>query len=199
MNRRKSNFFSQLTRIGKRGEIGRMGNTDAKGHFQVYTGDGKGKTTAALGLALRAAGRGYPVYIGQFMKGRDYGELKGLEKLGCVTLEQYGDAAWHFKGRVSEAQIKRAEAGLAKARAAIESGRYRVVILDEMNMAVWFGLLSLESALELARMPRGETELVYTGRNADPALIGAADLVTEMREVKHYYAAGVPARRGIEF
>lgn len=176
-----------------------MGKTGAKGYFQVYTGDGKGKTTAALGLALRAAGRDHPVYIGQFMKGRDYGELKGLERLGCVTLEQYGDAAWHFKGKVSEAQIERAKEGLARARSAIESGRYRIVILDEVNMAVWFGLISVENALQLARLPRGETELVYTGRNADPAIIAAADLVTEMREIKHYYAAGVPARRGIEF
>lgn len=176
-----------------------MGKMDAKGYFQVYTGDGKGKTTAALGLAIRAAGRDYPIYIGQFMKGQDYGELRSLEKLGCVTLEQYGDAAWHFKGKVSEEQIERAKEGLARARSAIESGRYRIVILDEVNMAVWFGLISVENALSLVRIPRGETELVYTGRNADPALIEAADLVTEMREVKHYYAAGVPARKGIEF
>lgn len=168
------------------------------GYFQVYTGEGKGKTTAALGLALRASGRGLPVYIGQFMKGQDYGELHALPRLGSVTHEQYGDPGWVYKGKITEAQRALATDGLKKARAALASGRYRIVILDEINMAIWFGLISLEVALELIDgRPKG-TELIFTGRRAADEIIERADLVTEMREVKHYYTQGVPAREGIE-
>lgn len=172
---------------------------EERGRFQIYTGDGKGKTTAAIGLAMRAAGRGHRVYIGQFMKGQDYGELHSLGRMDEIEIEQYGDPAWHFAGKLTPAQLERAAVGLESARAALESGRYRLVILDEINMAIWFGLIALEDALALARAPRGATELVYTGRRADPALIELADLVTEMREIKHYYASGLQAREGIEY
>jgi cob(I)alamin adenosyltransferase len=168
------------------------------GYFQVYTGDGKGKTTAALGLAVRASGRGLPVYIGQFMKGQDYGELHALPLLKTVTHEQYGDIGWVYKGKVTEAQRARAREGLRKARAALVSGAYRIVILDEINMAVWFELITLEEALELVAARPRHVELVFTGRRAEPAVLEKADLVTEMREVKHYYSQGVPARKGIE-
>ncbi|MGC9452055.1 MAG: cob(I)yrinic acid a,c-diamide adenosyltransferase [Oceanipulchritudo sp.] len=175
-----------------------METKTADGYFQVYTGDGKGKTTAALGLALRASGRGLPVYLGQFMKGQDYGELHALPKLERVTCEQYGDVGWVYKGKVTEAQRALAQKGLRKGRAALVSGAYRIVILDEINMAVWFDLISLDQALALVGERPAAVELVFTGRRADPAIIDRADLVTEMREVKHYYTQGVPAREGIE-
>lgn len=168
------------------------------GYFQIYTGEGKGKTTAALGLALRAAGRGYPVYIGQFMKGQDYGELYSVPLLKTITLEQFDDPGWVYKGKVTEAQRANAHEGLEKARAAMLSGDYKIVILDEMNMAVWFELITLEEALQLVEDKPAGVELIFTGRRAADELIEKADLVTEMREVKHYYTQGVPARHGIE-
>ncbi len=175
-----------------------MSKETRRGCVQVYTGEGKGKTTAALGLALRASGHGLPVYIGQFMKGQDYGELHALPLLRTVTVEQYGDPGWVHSGHVTEAQRALARTGLEKARAALTGGAYRIVILDEINMAVWFGLLPVESVLELIAQRPPETELVLTGRRADPRILERADLVTEMREVRHYYASGVPARIGIE-
>lgn len=175
-----------------------MTTEQADGYFQVYTGDGKGKTTAALGLALRAAGRGYRVYLGQFMKGQDYGELHSLPLLETVTHEQYGDVGWVYKGKVTEAQRAAAHEGLRKGREALESGEYRIVILDEINMALWFELISLEEVLELIRKRPPQVELVFTGRRAHEEVVARADLVTEMREVKHYFSQGVPARKGIE-
>lgn len=169
-----------------------------RGCFQVYTGNGKGKTTASLGLAVRAAGNGFAVYIGQFMKGQDYGELHALPRHPEITLEQYGEPGWVHKGKVKPEQRAQAEAGLAKARDALASGSYRVVILDELNMALWFELLPLPAVLELIDARPEATELILTGRNAAPEVMERADLITEMREVKHYYNAGVPARRGIE-
>ena len=175
-----------------------MSADDREGYFQVYTGDGKGKTTAALGLALRAAGRGYPVYLGQFMKGQDYGELHSLPLLKTVTHEQYGDPGWVYKGKVTEAQRAAALEGLKKGEKALHSGQYRIVILDEINMALWFELVSLEQVLELIENRPPEVELIFTGRRAHDAVLQKADLVTEMKEVKHYFSKGVPARKGIE-
>lgn len=169
-----------------------------RGFFQVYTGDGKGKTTAALGMALRASGHEMPVYIGQFMKGQDYGELRSLPRLGTVTLEQYGDPGWVRKESIKPEQRAMAEAGLEKAREALHSGRYDIVILDELNMIVWFGLVQLDAVLKLIDERPDTVELVVTGRRADPAIIERADLVSEMREVKHYYTQNVQARKGIE-
>jgi cob(I)alamin adenosyltransferase len=169
-----------------------------RGYFQVYTGEGKGKTTAALGLALRASGRGIPVYIGQFMKGQDYGELHALPRLETVTHEQYGDPGWVYKGKITPAQRALAEEGLRKGKEALFSGQYRIVILDEINMAIWFGLIGLEEVLELIDSRPADVELIFTGRRAAEEVIEKADLVTEMREVKHYYTQGVGARKGIE-
>ncbi len=197
-DRAKSTLFSRLTEIPLIGHAFGVSNEQEDGYFQVYTGEGKGKTTAALGLALRASGRGLPVYIGQFMKGQDYGELHALPKLPGVTHEQYGDPGWVYKGKITEAQRARAHEGLARAREALYSGKYRIVILDEINMAVWFELISLEEALELVEKRPRKVELIFTGRRADPQVLEQADLVTEMREVKHYYSQGVPARKGIE-
>lgn len=168
------------------------------GCVQVYTGDGKGKTTAAMGLAVRASGHGMQVYFGQFMKGQDYGELRSLPRLGTVTLEQYGDPGWCYKGKIREAQRDMARVGLEKGRAALFSRRFEVVILDEINMAVWFELISEEAVLEMiGQRPKG-IELVLTGRRASQAIMDSADLVTEMKEIKHYYQQKIPSRKGIE-
>ena len=170
-----------------------------RGCIQVYTGLGKGKTTAALGLALRAAGAGLPVYIGQFMKGRETSELAGLRKLGRrVKVERFGSGKWVCRHKPDADEILRACQGLRSVRCALASGRYRVVILDEVNCALHAGLLAVKDILRLLRTRPPEVEVVLTGRNAPKAILRAADLVTEMREVKHYFRKGVPARTGIE-
>jgi len=169
-----------------------------RGYVQVYTGDGKGKTTAALGLALRAAGAGLNVYIAQFVKGRPYSELEALERLGDrITIRQFGRRCF-ITGPPTAEDITAAREGLEAARKAIESGRYDVVILDEANIAVHFGLFSAAELLDVVRARPGHVELVITGRRVHPDVLACADLVTEMREIKHYYREGAAARRGIE-
>jgi cob(I)alamin adenosyltransferase len=169
------------------------------GYVHVYTGDGKGKTTAAIGLAVRAAGHDRWTYIGQFMKGQEYGELTALEHLPQVTIEQYGDQGCIRKEEVTPKHIADARAGLERAREALLSGRHAVIVLDEVNVAIWFGLLEEEAVLELVEERPPGVELVLTGRRAPQAILDRADLVTEMREVKHYYTGGVLARKGIEY
>ncbi len=168
------------------------------GQVQLYTGDGKGKTTAALGLALRAAGHGMRTYIGQFMKGQSYGELEALRDHPFITIEQYGDPRCIRREEVTPEHIAQAQRGLERARAAMLSGQYDIVVLDEVNVSIWFGLLSTEEVLAFLDQRPAEVEVVLTGRRAPPELIERADLVTEMREVKHYYQRGLPARNGIE-
>ncbi len=169
-----------------------------KGYVQIYTGDGKGKTTAAFGLALRAAGAGLPVFIAQFMKGGDYSEVRALGRFeDLITLRQYGRGRF-IRGKPAEEDIRAAKEGLAEVRSILRSGRYRVVILDEAGIAAFYGLVSVEDLLALIDGKPADVELVITGRRADPRLLARADLVTEMREVKHYYSGGVQARRGIE-
>lgn len=168
-----------------------------RGYVQVYTGDGKGKTTAALGLALRAAGAGLRVFIGQFVKGMEYSELRALARFPEIEVRRYGRTC--FIDREPEPEdIAAARAGLAEARAETLSGRWDLVILDEANIATHFGLFPVEELLALMIAKPEGVELVITGRRADPAIIAAADLVTEMREVKHYYERGVQSRKGIE-
>jgi len=170
------------------------------GLVQVYTGDGKGKTTAALGLALRAAGWSMRTYIGQFLKGRHYGELESIKRLApYITLEQYGLDAWVHVDRVTPEHQAAAQAGLAKARQALLSGEYDIVILDEVNTALFFGVLTEEEVLELIDARPPNVELILTGRRAPQAIMDRADLVTEMREVRHPYSRGFQARQGIEF
>jgi len=170
----------------------------SKGYVQVYTGDGKGKTTAALGLALRASGHGMRTYIGQFMKGQHYGELEALREHPTITIEQYGDVRCIRREEVAPEHVAQARRGLERAREAMLSGRYDIVVLDEVNMAIWFGLLTVEEVLAFLDQRPEHVEVILTGRRAPPELIGRADLVTEMREVKHYYQQGVLAREGIE-
>jgi cob(I)alamin adenosyltransferase len=170
----------------------------ARGYVQLYTGDGKGKTTAALGLALRASGHGLRTYIGQFMKGQACGETRALTGHPHITLEQYGDVLCIRREDVTPEHVAQAQRGLAAARAAMLSGEYDLVVLDEVNVTVWFGLLNVHAVLALLDERPAQVELILTGRRAPAELIARADLVTEMREVKHYYTEGVSARKGIE-
>jgi cob(I)alamin adenosyltransferase len=169
------------------------------GMVQVYTGNGKGKTTAALGLALRALGHGMKVYMIQFMKGDPgYGELRTARGLSGFTIRQCGRSDFVNRDHPDEEDVALARQGLAHAREIVASGRYDLVILDEINVAMDFHLIPTESVLDLIRSkPRG-VELVLTGRGAPKRVIEAADLVTEMREIKHYYQRGKTARDGIE-
>jgi cob(I)alamin adenosyltransferase len=172
----------------------------SKGYVQVYTGDGKGKTTAALGLALRASGHGMRTYIGQFMKGQHYGELDALRDNPYITIEQYGDVRCIRREEVTPEHVAQAHQGLERAREAMLGLReqYNIVVLDEVNVAIWFGLLAVEEVLAFLDQRPEDVEVILTGRRAPQELIELADLVTEMREVKHYYQQGVMARRGIE-
>jgi cob(I)alamin adenosyltransferase len=170
-----------------------------RGYVHVYTGEGKGKTTAAMGLALRAAGHGRRVYIGQFMKGRVIGEVKALEGFECVEVEQFGAAGRSPVGHGEGTHAQRAHDGLARARDVLRGGDHDLVILDEIDVAVACGLLTTGDCLALLDLRPRHVELVLTGRAAPRAIQDRADLVTEIREVKHYYRGGAAARAGIEY
>ena len=172
-----------------------------KGRFQLYTGNGKGKTTAALGLAVRAACAGMKVYIGQFMKGQDYSELCLPDHFPeTITMEQYGTPRLICKGeKPSEDDMRSAAAGLDKIKTIMVSGEYDLVIADELNVAVHMGILTGKDVMDFIGQRPDDVELVLTGRYAPESFIEAADLVTEMREIKHYYATeNLQAREGIE-
>ncbi len=181
-----------------------MGNfekgTFEEGYVQIYTGNGKGKTTAALGLTLRAVAHGMRVYIAQFLKGQDYGELHAIrERLGdFVTVEQFGTPRFVKTGQIGEEDYQLAKEGMDKVKRALFGEDYKIVIMEEANVAIYLGLLSKNDVLELIKTKPREKELIITGRYAPDEVIEAADLVTEMREVKHYYQKGVMARPGIE-
>jgi len=166
--------------------------------IQVYTGNGKGKTTAAMGLALRAVGAGFKVYIGQFVKGRCYNEIKALKKIDNIKVEQFGRRCF-IKKSLGKVNQQMALAGLRRLSEIIGKRRYRMVVLDEINIAVKLGLIPLSALLKLMKDAPKDIELVLTGRNAHPQIIKLADLVSQIKEIKHYYAKGVKARRGIEF
>ncbi len=169
-----------------------------KGYVQVYTGDGKGKTTAALGLAVRAAGAGLKVYIGQFIKSGDYSEIKALKHFSdSIVVEQFGKGRF-IKGRPSAEDMEAAKKGMEKFRSIMADGIYDVVIMEEANVAVTCGLFTEMDLLEIIGRRPGHVELVITGRGASKKVIEQADLVTEMKAVKHYYEKGVQARVGIE-
>jgi cob(I)alamin adenosyltransferase len=168
------------------------------GYVQVYTGDGKGKTTAAIGLALRAAGAGLKVFVAQFVKSDKYSEILALERFSdLITCRQYGSGCW-LHGQPDDEDVRLAGSGLEEVRRILETGRYDVVILDEANIATHFGLLAVDNLIALIDSKPPEVELIFTGRKADPRLIDRADLVSEMREIKHYYQKGVLARKGID-
>ena len=194
-------------------------STNKTGYVQVYTGNGKGKTTAALGITMRASGAGMKIAFIQFMKALGYSEQKILPTLPGVTwktlgkpffiakagsiseeeLAEYGDTGVVFEeGNPPAEYVKMISDGFAEAREMVLSGDYDMVVLDEINCTMFFGLLDIEEVLELIRNKPTHTELILTGRCAPEEIIEAADLVTEMREIKHYYNNGVQARRGIE-
>ena len=170
------------------------------GQFQVYTGNGKGKTTASLGLALRASGAGMKVYFCQFIKDQEYSEIRALKLLPNVTVEQFGTGKGILTYREREqADEECARTGYERAKAALTSGEYDVVICDEINCALMCKLLTEADLLALADLRPEGTELIFTGRGATEALLNRADLATEMRLIKHYYQEKkLPARVGIE-
>ncbi|MDO9079551.1 MAG: cob(I)yrinic acid a,c-diamide adenosyltransferase [Desulfuromonadales bacterium] len=172
----------------------------AKGLVQIYTGNGKGKTTASLGLAFRAVGNGLRVHIMQFMKGQTlYGELESAKALApLLSIEQVGRKDFVIPGKIDPIDVEMAQAAFARGKALVLSGDYDLVILDELNCAVDLGLIPVTDVTELIALKPLTTELVLTGRGAHPEVIALADLVTEMREIKHYYNTGQPARVGIE-
>ena len=173
---------------------------DEKGMVQVYTGAGKGKTTAALGMCMRAAGHGMRCKVYQFMKGRiDYGELMAVKRFdGLIELIQGGRDCFVSKDCPADEDVKMAKETLVKAREAVLSGDIDILVLDEANVALDFGLIKIEDLLDIIEKKPENMELVLTGRNAAPEIIDRADLVTEMREVKHYWNKGVASRKGIE-
>ncbi|QAV33325.1 cob(I)alamin adenosyltransferase [Fervidobacterium changbaicum] len=175
-----------------------MANFGEKGYIHVYTGNGKGKTTAAFGLALRAVCAGKKVYIGQFIKGMKYSELDAPKYLANLVIEQYGRNCF-IKNAPTEEDIRLAKEGLRRIREVLTSGEYDVVIMDEINVALYYGLFSVDEVLDLLKSKSEHVEIILTGRFAPQELVEIADLVTEMREVKHYYQKGVLARKGIEY
>jgi len=176
-----------------------MGPRLERGLVQVYTGDGKGKTTAALGLGLRAAGHGFSVFLLQFMKGDPgYGELRALANVPGFTWEQSGLPTFVKHGNPTPEDLRLAAGGMEIARRVVGEGRHDVVILDEINCAVEYGLVPVEEVLALIDAKPARVELVLTGRYAPPEILARADLVSEVRNVRHPYQKGIAARDGIE-
>jgi cob(I)alamin adenosyltransferase len=172
-----------------------------KGFVQVYTGNGKGKTTAALGLALRAAGHGMRVLVIQFMKGeRDDGEQEAARRLSPnLTLIRAGRETFVSRSNPDPLDVELAQESFCIAEKAVRGREYDIVILDEVNTVIDYGLLPLSDLLRLIDSKPATVELILTGRNAHPEILEKADLVTEMVERKHYFTKGLPARKGIEF
>ena len=170
------------------------------GTVQVYTGPGKGKTTAALGLALRALGHGHKVLVVQFMKGsRRYGEVRMARHIPGLTLVQYGRHSFVCRERPDPKDIALAQAGLNKARRAIARNVYDLVILDEINVAMDYGLVDADDVLAMLNAKPTETEIVLTGRNAPAKIRKKADLVSEIKDIKHPWRNNVKARPGVEY
>jgi cob(I)alamin adenosyltransferase len=169
-----------------------------KGYVHVFTGNGKGKTTAAIGLSIRAAGAGMKIFFGQFVKKGEYSEIKALRRFAdLITIEQFGLGRFtHKKPKLED--IQAARRGIERVKQVIASGQYDMVILDEANVAVKFGLFPVQELLGLIINKPPDLELVITGRYASPRIIEMADMVTELKSKKHYYDLGTKARVGIE-
>jgi cob(I)alamin adenosyltransferase len=172
----------------------------AKGLLMVITGNGKGKTTSAFGQALRAVGQGYKVFVVQFMKGRKYGESKAAKKyLPDLTVRLSGLDSFVMRNNPAPVDIELAGKGLELARKAIKSGKYNMVILDEINVALDFKLVALKDIIELIKSKPAGLDLILTGRYAPKQIIKLADTVSEVKEIKHHYASGIKDRAGIEY
>jgi cob(I)alamin adenosyltransferase len=170
------------------------------GLIQIYTGDGKGKTTAALGQALRAWGHGWRVLVIQFMKGRrDSGEVFAASKLEVFDIVQYGRGSPVNKEKPSPEDISSAKAGLERAREEFNSAKYDLVVLDELNSAIDYQLLAVKEVLDVLAQKPSQMEVIITGRGAPPELLALADLVSEVKEIKHPFDRGIGARKGIEY
>lgn len=171
-----------------------------KGFVHIYTGNGKGKSTAAIGQAVRAAGFGLKTYFAQFMKEYPYNELNSLKHLSqWITIEQFGGDEFVYKKELpGEEELVKAKKGLQTAREKMLSGEYDLIILDEAIVAIYFKLITIENLVEFIKSKPENVELILTGRYCPEKLIELADLVTEMKEVKHYYQKGIPSRRGID-
>ncbi len=169
-----------------------------KGYIHLYTGNGKGKTTAAFGLALRAEGAGKRVFIAQFVKGMHYAEMDAIERFAEIELKQYGLDCF-IVNKPTQDDIDAARAGLAEVSQIIAKNKADLLILDEICIALHYHLFDIEEVVALLKNKPEEMEIVMTGRYAPPELYEMADLVTEMTEIKHYYNQGVEARKGIEF
>lgn len=168
-----------------------------QGYVQIYTGNGKGKTTASLGLALRAQGAGLKVYIGQFLKKGDYSEIKALSRFENIRIEQYGRGNF-IRGNPSKEDIDAAAAGYETISRMVVQNQYDMVIAEEINVAVMLNLITEKELIQLIDLKPERVELVITGRGATERVMQRADLVTEIKEIKHYYKKGVVARVGIE-
>ena len=169
-----------------------------EGYVHVYTGNGKGKTTAALGLAVRALGAGKKVFIGQFVKSKHYSELETIDKLlKEITIRQYGMGCFIFD-KPKEEDIQAAQNGLKEIIEIIKSDEYDMIILDEANIAVYYNLITADELIAAINKRNNQTEIIITGRYATQEIMDFADLVTEIKEIKHYYQQGVQARVGIE-
>lgn len=176
------------------------GKSDSgKGLIMVYTGDGKGKTTAAIGQAVRMMGHGWKVLMVHFMKGRDYGEFFPLIDFPGVTIVKGGRDEFVCRENPDPYDVELARNGFAEAQKAIYGGEYDMVVLDEINVALDFGLLELDDVMEVLQKKPEKVDVVLTGRNASPQIIEIADMVSEVKEIKHHYQKGVVNRKGIEF
>lgn len=168
-----------------------------KGYIHVYTGNGKGKTTAALGLSLRAIFAGKKVFFGQFIKGMDYSELESQRYLPNFKIQQFGRDCFIYNNPTEE-DIRMAKEGLEICKRILNSHEYDIVVLDEINIATYYRLLDPDDIIDILKNREPKIEVILTGRYADEKIIEFADLVTEMKEIKHYYYKGVEARKGIE-
>lgn len=174
---------------------------DDKGLVSIFTGDGKGKTTAAIGTAVRAAGHGLRVLIVFFAKGDKYprGEDSAMSRLPNITIAGRCHSDWIDKENIKDKDKELAKSTLATAREAMLNGNYDLIVLDEINIAVNYGLVSLDEVIGFINDKPNNVELILTGRYAEPELVQMADLVTDMQVVKHPYNKGVTARRGIDY
>lgn len=170
-----------------------------KGYIQVYTGNGKGKTTAAIGLAIRALGAGKKVFFAQFVKGMMYSEVKVIQKISSdIIIKQYGLDCFIYNAP-TKADIEAARKGFDELKEIILAAKYDLIVLDEANIAIYYKLFGVDELIDLLKRKAQQTEIVITGRYAPDELIEFADLVSEIKEIKHYYTKGVEARKGIEY